>query len=84
VFKMEQGTREPSWSTLQALCKALGVEGTAFNKTPTERQPASPAGPVHRQPRRATRLPSSAKLANVTAGKAKAAKSKRAEKGDIV
>lgn len=30
IAKLEQGVREPSWSTVQALAKALGVDCTAF------------------------------------------------------
>jgi transcriptional regulator with XRE-family HTH domain len=30
VFKLEQGRREPSWATVQALCDALGVSSEAF------------------------------------------------------
>jgi transcriptional regulator with XRE-family HTH domain len=30
VAKLEQGVREPSWSTIKALCKALGVSCDAF------------------------------------------------------
>ena len=30
VAKLEQGVREPSWATVQALARALGVEVGAF------------------------------------------------------
>src|SRR5436305_1708171 len=30
VFKLEQGRREPTWATVQTLCKALGVNCQAF------------------------------------------------------
>ncbi len=30
VFKLEQGKREPSWATVQALCDALGVSSEEF------------------------------------------------------
>jgi transcriptional regulator with XRE-family HTH domain len=30
IAKLEQGVREPSWSTVQALAKALGVSLAAF------------------------------------------------------
>jgi transcriptional regulator with XRE-family HTH domain len=30
IAKLEQGVREPSWATVQALAKALGVDCTAF------------------------------------------------------
>lgn len=32
VAKLEQGQREPSWATVIALAKALGVDCTAFTK----------------------------------------------------
>ena len=38
VAKLEQGQREPTWATVQALAEALGVECTAFKET----QKASP------------------------------------------
>ena len=34
VFKLEQGQREPAWSTVQALCKALGVGCDEFLNAP--------------------------------------------------
>lgn len=34
VAKLEQGQREPSWATVQALAAALGVDCTAFTTTP--------------------------------------------------
>jgi transcriptional regulator with XRE-family HTH domain len=30
VFKIEQGRREPAWSTVLLLCRALGVSCSAF------------------------------------------------------
>jgi transcriptional regulator with XRE-family HTH domain len=30
VAKLEQGVREPTWATVQALARALGVDCTAF------------------------------------------------------
>ncbi len=33
VFKLEQGRREPAWSTVQALCRALGVGCSSFENT---------------------------------------------------
>lgn len=40
VAKLERGERQPTWATVQALCKALGVSCTAFEDT------APPAGPA--------------------------------------
>jgi transcriptional regulator with XRE-family HTH domain len=34
LAKLEQGTREPSWGTVQALAKALGVSVAAFADEP--------------------------------------------------
>jgi transcriptional regulator with XRE-family HTH domain len=52
IFKLEQGRREPAWSTVQALCRALGVRCDEFlddlpgepsgeSETPTDDPPAS-------------------------------------------
>jgi transcriptional regulator with XRE-family HTH domain len=43
VFKLEQGRREPSWATVQALCDALGVSCEEFK---TSAAPAEPTGQV--------------------------------------
>jgi transcriptional regulator with XRE-family HTH domain len=67
VAKLEQGVREPSWATVQALAAALGVTVLEFaDDTPTpgqdgrkaEGEPAQPRGrprkgsnPTGRQPR---------------------------------
>ena len=32
VAKLEQGVREPTWATVQALARALGVDCTAFQE----------------------------------------------------
>jgi transcriptional regulator with XRE-family HTH domain len=34
VYKLEAGEREPSWATVRALAKALGVRCTAFEDGP--------------------------------------------------
>jgi transcriptional regulator with XRE-family HTH domain len=39
IAKLEQGVREPTWATVQALAKALGVRCSAFEavaEAPTE------------------------------------------------
>lgn len=45
IAKLEQGEREPSWATVQALAKALGVDCTAF-------APAGDAGPAKTPPKK--------------------------------
>jgi putative transcriptional regulator len=40
VTKLEQGDREPSWATVQALARALGVSCAAFEDAPAEVPPA--------------------------------------------
>ena len=37
VRDLEQGRRQPSWATVQALAEALGVEVTAFVDRPAKR-----------------------------------------------
>jgi transcriptional regulator with XRE-family HTH domain len=38
VAKLEQGVREPSWATVQALAAALGVSCEAFMDRPARRK----------------------------------------------
>src|SRR5262249_49738432 len=45
VRNLEQGIRNPSWETVLALSKALGVDCTAFTQEPAERPPATPGRP---------------------------------------
>jgi transcriptional regulator with XRE-family HTH domain len=45
IADLEQGRREPSWATVQALCAALGVSCEAFNQEPAERPVAGPGRP---------------------------------------
>lgn len=41
VFKLEQGVNEPSWATVRALTRALGVDCKAFD-TDAKPQPETP------------------------------------------
>jgi transcriptional regulator with XRE-family HTH domain len=45
IARLEQGVREPTWQTVQALARALGVSCSAFEseETPAE-EPARPRG----------------------------------------
>jgi transcriptional regulator with XRE-family HTH domain len=45
IAKLEQGVRQPSWETVQALAKVLGVDCTAFAEAPAERPAAKPGRP---------------------------------------
>src|SRR5687767_7441742 len=50
IRDLEQGRRNPSWETVLALAKALGVDCTAFTQPPAE-QPAEPKrGRPRKQP----------------------------------
>src|SRR5262245_59462886 len=51
VAKIEQGHREPSWATVQALARALGVSCEVFVEP--QASPAEPARP--KKPRRGGR-----------------------------
>jgi transcriptional regulator with XRE-family HTH domain len=42
IAKLEQGVREPSWGTVQALCKALNVPCDTFMQETAERVPPVP------------------------------------------
>jgi DNA-binding XRE family transcriptional regulator len=50
IAKLEQGVREPTWATVQALCQALGLSCAAFEGTtssggiPPEPSPETPPG----------------------------------------
>jgi transcriptional regulator with XRE-family HTH domain len=48
VAKLEQGIREPSWATVQALADALGVNTDAFRQ-----EPAAAPEPQRGRPRKA-------------------------------
>jgi transcriptional regulator with XRE-family HTH domain len=45
VAHLEQGRREPGWSTVLALADALGVGPQAFTEAPAERPPSGPGRP---------------------------------------
>ena len=63
VAKIEQGLREPSWSTLMALCRALGVSCAVFEN--------ATMGPV--DPQEAPRRGRPRKAPSVAAGASSAA-----------
>ena len=44
VAKLEQGVREPTWATVQALAAALGVSVEAFAVPPEQEAPPRPRG----------------------------------------
>jgi transcriptional regulator with XRE-family HTH domain len=46
VAKLEQGLREPSWATVQALAAALGVDCRAFQEESAPRQRMGPGRPA--------------------------------------
>lgn len=52
VFKLEQGTNQPTWATIEALAKALGVECVAFKGTSAcvgcPKSPPEPPAPKKR------------------------------------
>jgi transcriptional regulator with XRE-family HTH domain len=83
IAKLEQGTREPSWDTVQALAKALGTNCLAF----AEEADGQAAGAAKVSARGRPRKPDASagktvasentELANVTAGKAKVSKGKK-------
>jgi transcriptional regulator with XRE-family HTH domain len=45
VARWEAGTREPSWSNVVALVKALGVDANAFLQEPASAPPVGPGRP---------------------------------------
>jgi transcriptional regulator with XRE-family HTH domain len=45
VSKLEQGLREPSWATVQAIASALGVSCESFQQPAAERPAAKPGRP---------------------------------------
>ncbi len=45
IAQWERSEREPSWSNVLALTKALGVDCTVFTTAPEEREPPGPGRP---------------------------------------
>lgn len=45
IANLEQGHREPAWSTILALCAALGVSCDAFLQQPADATPSGPGRP---------------------------------------
>ncbi len=45
IAKLEQGVREPTWSTVQALARALGTSSQAFEGTAETSSEAAPKRP---------------------------------------
>lgn len=50
IAKLEQGVREPTWTTVCLLIRALNVSCEAFMATPTEEPPVPMAG--HGRPKK--------------------------------
>jgi transcriptional regulator with XRE-family HTH domain len=53
IAKLEQGVTKPTWETVIALCKALGVDCNAFTRPPVDREPTGrgrPAKPKDESP----------------------------------
>jgi putative transcriptional regulator len=44
IAHLEMGTRSPSWDTVRALCRALGVSCTAFETDEPAGPPPAPRG----------------------------------------
>jgi transcriptional regulator with XRE-family HTH domain len=44
--KLEQGINKPSFESVLAICKALGVDCTAFNEPPAGREPSGRGRPA--------------------------------------
>lgn len=57
VSKLEQGLREPSWATVRAICKALGVSCEAFNQEAAEKPATGPGRPRKPAPESASKVP---------------------------
>ncbi|MBY0233230.1 MAG: helix-turn-helix domain-containing protein [Gemmataceae bacterium] len=50
IRDLEQGRRSPTWETVVALCKALGVTADSFLKKPTAPVKRSTGGRPRRKP----------------------------------
>lgn len=64
ITQWERGVREPAWSNLLALCRALGVDCTAFTTPPT----ATPEPPRRGRPRKAAQPAQDAAAGGEAAG----------------
>jgi transcriptional regulator with XRE-family HTH domain len=73
VARWESGRREPAWSSILALCTALGVSCEAFTEQPAERPAVAPGRPRNVRP--GTTAPQS-----WTAGRPQRKRQKRGEK----
>src|SRR3954447_26880732 len=69
LTKIEQGDREPAWSTVLDLASALGVEVGAFvvNGAPSEPMPA-PMGRPRKAPAAAQETPAASKATQAPSG----------------
>lgn len=52
VRDIEQGVNNPTWPTVLALCKALGVDCTAFTVEPSSSPASEPEAPRRGRPRK--------------------------------
>lgn len=58
VAKIEQGIREPTWSSVKAISEALGVSCEAFNQpAATDSKPSGPGRPPRIKPEAPTPKP---------------------------
>jgi transcriptional regulator with XRE-family HTH domain len=82
VAKLEQGLREPTWATVQALAKALGVTVLAFVVEDGEAEARSPQmGRPRKAPDAAQDTAGKGKATPAPAGEKKAARQGRKRKG---
>lgn len=57
LVKLERGDRKPTWETVLALAKALGVDCTAFTKRPAPATRTAPPDEVSAEPKKPKRKP---------------------------